>query len=95
MFKIDLEKAYDHVEWEFVDYILFKFGFGGIWREWICECISTTSFSILVNGSPSKLFKVQEVFSRGIPYFLPIYNCGRSLELTFGESERRGADWRL
>lgn len=26
--KIDLEKAYDHVEWNFVDFILDRFGFG-------------------------------------------------------------------
>lgn len=52
IFKIDLEKAYDHVEWYFVDYMLFRFGFGKIWCGWIYECISTTSFSVLVNGSP-------------------------------------------
>lgn len=28
IFKIDLEKAYDHVEWNFVDYMLLRFGFG-------------------------------------------------------------------
>lgn len=31
IFKIDLEKAYDHVDWNFVDYMLFGFGFGETW----------------------------------------------------------------
>lgn len=62
IFKVDLEKAYDHVDWRFLDYMLLKFGFGDTWQEWMGECNSTTSFSVLVNGSPSKLFKA----SRGI-----------------------------
>lgn len=57
IFNIDLVKAYDHMECSFVDYMLFQFGFGETWQKWIHECISTTSFSVLVNGSPSKLFK--------------------------------------
>lgn len=35
IFKIDLEKAYDHVEWEFVDYMLHRFGFSDRWCGWI------------------------------------------------------------
>lgn len=62
IFKVDFEKAYDRVDWSFVDYMLRKFGFGDTWRGWMRECILTTSFFVLVNGSPSRLFKV----SRGI-----------------------------
>ena len=68
IFKIDLEKAYDHVEWHFVDYMLFRFGFGEIWRRWNYECISTTSFSVFVNGSPSRLFKATRVILHGDPF---------------------------
>lgn len=32
IFKIDLEKAYDHADWKFVDYMLGRFGFGAKWR---------------------------------------------------------------
>lgn len=38
IFKIDLGKAYDHVDWKFVDYMLGKFGFGNRWRGLIKEC---------------------------------------------------------
>lgn len=44
LFEVGLENAYDHVEWDFVDYMLFRFGFGETWHGWIHECISTTSF---------------------------------------------------
>lgn len=32
IFKIDMEKVYDHVEWGFIDYMLGRFGFGVTWR---------------------------------------------------------------
>lgn len=35
VFKIDFEKAYDHVEWSFLDFVLEKKGFGLRWRNWI------------------------------------------------------------
>ena len=38
IFKIDLEKAYKHVNWRFVDYMMGRFGFGEKWRMWIKEC---------------------------------------------------------
>nr|GEY23435.1 RNA-directed DNA polymerase, eukaryota [Tanacetum cinerariifolium] len=35
IFKIDFEKAYDSVRWDFLDDVLRKFGFGDKWRKWI------------------------------------------------------------
>ena len=67
LLKIDLEKAYDHVDWNFVDYMLIRFRFGETWCRWMYECISTTSFSVLVNGSPSKLFKGSRGIQQGYP----------------------------
>jgi hypothetical protein len=39
--KLDLEKAYDHVNCEFLLYLLEKCGFGETWRCGIAHCIST------------------------------------------------------
>ncbi|EOY02885.1 Uncharacterized protein TCM_017287 [Theobroma cacao] len=57
--KVDFEKAYDYIDWGFLDFIMAKMGFHEKWRGWIHECISTVHMSILVNGSPSKNFRMR------------------------------------
>lgn len=49
--KFDLKKAYDHINWELLDYIIERFGFGVKWRRWMNSCIRSVSFSVLVDGS--------------------------------------------
>jgi hypothetical protein len=53
--KLDLEKAYDHVNWDFLLYLLQRCGLGE-WRDWIRFCISMVRFSILVYGTPLGFF---------------------------------------
>lgn len=57
-----MKKAYDHVSWDFVDYMVERVVFGQKWRGWMRWCILTTSFAVLVNGGPSSSFKA----SRGL-----------------------------
>lgn len=53
--KLDMEKAYNNVNWKFVDYMVMRMDFGLKWRSRMYTCISTTSFAVLVNGGPSKM----------------------------------------
>nr|GEZ03488.1 hypothetical protein [Tanacetum cinerariifolium] len=57
IFKVDFEKAFDSVRWDYPDNILDKFGFGHRWRSWIQGCLNFAKGSILVNGSPTSEFK--------------------------------------
>ena len=50
--KLDMSKAYDRVEWGFLEKILLKMGFKESWVAMIMECITTVTYSILVNGEP-------------------------------------------
>ena len=50
--KLDVSKAYDRVEWMFLQGIMQKLGFPEKWIEKVMTCVTTTSFSILLNGKP-------------------------------------------
>ena len=50
--KLDIEKAYDKINWNFLTTVLGKMGFKEKWLGWIKWCISTASFSIMLNASP-------------------------------------------
>lgn len=55
--KLDMAKAYDHAKWAFLFKLLEAFGIAGDWIEWVKSCVTSSSFSVLVNGEPSELFK--------------------------------------
>jgi hypothetical protein len=48
--KLDMSKAYDRVEWCFLKTVKLRLGFTPLWVGLIMECISTVTYSILVNG---------------------------------------------
>ncbi|GJZ64535.1 putative RNA-directed DNA polymerase, eukaryota, reverse transcriptase zinc-binding domain protein [Tanacetum coccineum] len=52
VFKVDFEKAFDSLRWDFLDLVMEKLGFGLKWRSWIQGCLRNNRSSILVNGSP-------------------------------------------
>ena len=65
IFKVDFEKAYDHVEWPFLHFVFEKIGFKEKWRSW---CLSLVSFSIFVNGRPCGKFKGPRGLRQGDPF---------------------------
>ncbi|KAL0288757.1 UNVERIFIED_CONTAM: hypothetical protein Sradi_7089600 [Sesamum radiatum] len=48
--KVDLRKAYDTVEWDFLFATLRMFGFPAVFIGWIKECVTSAHYSVVVNG---------------------------------------------
>ncbi|XP_021996282.1 uncharacterized protein LOC110893484 [Helianthus annuus] len=56
-FKVDIQKAYDTVDWSFLMRVLMGFGFHSKMVEWIMTCVSTPTYSVCVNGDVHGYFK--------------------------------------
>nr|GEU49601.1 RNA-directed DNA polymerase, eukaryota [Tanacetum cinerariifolium] len=67
IFKVDFEKAYDSVRWDFLDEVLRKFGFRDKWCKWIKCCLTSSRGSIIVNGSPTEEFQFGRGLKQGDP----------------------------
>ncbi|XP_021996129.1 uncharacterized protein LOC110893325 [Helianthus annuus] len=66
-FKVDIQKAYDTVDWRFLKSVLLGFGFNERMVAWIMVCISTASFSMCVNGSVHGFFPGKRGLRQGDP----------------------------
>nr|XP_027118574.1 uncharacterized protein LOC113735787 [Coffea arabica] len=65
--KLDMEKAYDRVEWPFLLFMLRKFGFSEQVVDLCFRTFSNAWFSILINGEPSGYFKSSRGVRQGDP----------------------------
>ncbi|XP_074315445.1 uncharacterized protein LOC141651643 [Silene latifolia] len=67
LFKIDLQKAYDTVEWSFVEKLLKELRFPVEFQEMLMQCITTASFSLSLNGEMFGYFHGGERSQGGDP----------------------------
>jgi exonuclease III len=65
--KTDMAKAYDRLEWEFIQATLEAMNFPQKLINTIMRCVTTVSFSILINGTPTSRFHPQRGLRQGDP----------------------------
>ena len=65
--KLDMAKAYDRVEWNYLYDIMMALGFPAGWCNLVMRCITSVSFSVRVNGVLSPSFKPSRGIRQGDP----------------------------
>lgn len=65
--KTDITKAYDRVEWKFMESVMRAFGFCDKWMGWIMATIRTITYYVLINGNPQGYITSKRGLRRGNP----------------------------
>jgi len=77
--KINLSKAFNRVNWFYIRMLFIHLGFGVAFTNWIMACLSSFSFSLLINGSTTPFFKAERGLRQGCPLspllFLLVAEC--------------------
>ncbi|XP_045822393.1 uncharacterized protein LOC123915300 [Trifolium pratense] len=89
--KLDISKAYDRIDWDYLRGVMLKMGFCTQWLTWIMMCVETVDYSILVNDkvagpiTPSRGLRQGDPLS---PYLFII--CAEGLTTLIRQAEARG-----
>jgi hypothetical protein len=90
--KLDLKKAFDSIDWEFLRLVLFAVGFGEKLSNWILACVTSANFAVLINGEATSFFKNERGLRQGCPlspYLFILIMEGLSLLLTKSFTEHK------
>src|ERR1043165_8531719 len=67
IFKVDLERAYDSLNWDFLESILLQMNFPVKWCNWVMAIVKSARASVLINGSPTHEFVCGRRVRQGDP----------------------------
>lgn len=65
MIKVDMQKAYDSVEWSYIEQVMQLLGFPQFFLKWIMSCITSVSYTVMINGVATKPFQAKKGLRQG------------------------------
>ena len=71
--KLDMSKAYDRIEWEFLEKMLITLGFHMNWFRLVMRCVTSVTYSIILNGQPTSPFSRSRGLRQGDPLSLCLF----------------------
>lgn len=91
-FKLDFHKAYDSLEWNFIMAVLKALGFNQYSSQLIHQCISTVTYTLLLNGTKSLSFSPSRGIRQGDPLSPYLFIlCSEVLARLINREESRGS----
>lgn len=63
--KLDMSKAYDRVEWDFLEKVLLQMGFAGSWVAKIMDCVRTIKYMVKCNSNLSNIIILERGLRQG------------------------------
>jgi len=89
--KLDMSKAYDRLEWVFLEKMMRKMGFTEQWIQLIMNCVSIVSYSVLINGQHMEQFSPSRGLQQGDPLSPYLFLlCAEGLSALIRTAEREG-----
>ena len=95
LIKLDIAKAYDKLSWEYLEKMLQAFRFCQDWVDWVMGLVSSPFFSILLNGSLTRIFSPYRGIRKGDPlspflFILAAEGLSRLIKSQEGQGRIRG-----
>jgi hypothetical protein len=89
--KLDMSKAYDRVEWNFLEEVMRHLGFAEQWINLVMMCVRIANYAILLNGNPVERFYPTRGIRQGDPISPYLFLlCTEALSNLMTRAEERG-----